>query len=81
MRFSCPKRRCRSGSCGPEAALPLVESCGLDRYYLYHAVRADLLCRSGRSAEAVLAYDAAIARSENSAERKFLMRRRQALLE
>ena len=47
--------------------------------YLFHAIRADLLRRLGRNAEAALAYDAAIARSENAAEREFLQRRRQAV--
>ncbi|MQA83397.1 MAG: sigma-70 family RNA polymerase sigma factor [Streptosporangiales bacterium] len=40
---------------------------------------ADLLRRLGRDAEAARAYDAAIARTENAAERDFLRRRRQAL--
>jgi RNA polymerase sigma-70 factor (ECF subfamily) len=61
---------------GPEAALPLVESCGLDQYYLFHAIRADLLRRTGRIVEAIQAYDAAIAHSENAAEREFLLRQR-----
>jgi RNA polymerase sigma-70 factor, ECF subfamily len=57
---------------GPHAALTLVESLDLDRYYLFHAIRADLLRRLGRNTEAVLAYDTAIARSANAAEREFL---------
>jgi RNA polymerase sigma-70 factor, ECF subfamily len=48
----------------------------LDRYYLFHAVRADLLRRLGRTAEALDAYDSAIARAGNAAERTFLQRRR-----
>jgi RNA polymerase sigma-70 factor (ECF subfamily) len=64
---------------GPSAALALVDGLHLDHYYLFHAIRADLLRRLGRSAEAGDAYDAAIARSENAAERDFLQRRRQAL--
>jgi RNA polymerase sigma-70 factor (ECF subfamily) len=64
---------------GPDAALALVERLDLDGFYLFHAIRADLLRRLGRSAEAALAYDAAIARRENVAEREFLERRRQAL--
>jgi RNA polymerase sigma-70 factor, ECF subfamily len=63
---------------GPEAALPLVENCDLDSYYLYHAIRADLLRRAGRHTEALDAYDRAIARSENSTERDFLIRRKVA---
>ena len=64
---------------GPEAALALVDRLDLGQYYLFHAIRADLLRRLGRGAEASLAYAAAIARSENAAERDFLQRRRQAL--
>jgi RNA polymerase sigma-70 factor, ECF subfamily len=66
---------------GPEAALALVERLGLDDYRLYHAVRADLLRRLGRTAEASLAYGAAIALTENEAERDFLESRRRSLVE
>jgi RNA polymerase sigma-70 factor (ECF subfamily) len=64
---------------GPEAGLALVDGLHLDRYYLFHAIRADFLRRLARNAEAVSAYDAAIARSENAAEREFLERRRATL--
>ena len=64
---------------GPEAALALVDGLDLDGYHLFHAIRADLLRRLGRDAEAALAYEAAIARTGNAAERAFLERRRQAL--
>ena len=64
---------------GPEAALALVDGLDLDGYHLFHAIRADLLRRLGRDAEAALAYEAAIARTDNAAERDFLQRRRQAL--
>ncbi len=64
---------------GPEAALTLIGGLDLDRYYLFHAVRADLLRRLGRNADAAAAYDAAIARCENATERAFLQRSRQAL--
>ena len=64
---------------GPGAALALVDALDLGGYYLFHAIRADLLRRLGRNAEAAGAYDAAIARSENAAERDYLRRRRQAL--
>ncbi|HET9005243.1 MAG TPA: RNA polymerase sigma factor [Actinomycetes bacterium] len=64
---------------GPEAALALVDGVDLDGYRLFHAIRADLLRRLGRDAEAVLAYEAAIARTGNATERAFLERRRQAL--
>ncbi len=64
---------------GPDAALTLVEGLDLGGYYLFHAIRADLLGRLGRKAEAALAYEAAIACSENATEREFLQRSRQAL--
>jgi RNA polymerase sigma-70 factor (ECF subfamily) len=64
---------------GPDAALALVDGLNLDRYHLFHAIRADLLRRLGRNTEAALAYEAAIARTENTTERDFLRRGRQAL--
>ena len=64
---------------GPEAALALVDGLGLGDYYLFHAIRADLLRRLGRDREAALAYEAAIARARNAAEREFLRRSRDAL--
>ncbi len=57
---------------GPAAGLALVDSLDLDRFYLFHAIRADLLARLGRTAEAIAAYDEAIARTDNTAERRFL---------
>ncbi len=64
---------------GPDAALTLVDGLELEGYHLFDAVRADLLRRLGRHAEAARAYEAAIARAENAAEREFLQRRRQAV--
>jgi RNA polymerase sigma-70 factor (ECF subfamily) len=64
---------------GPAAALALLDDLALDGYHPFHAVRADLLRRLGRADEAALAYEAAIARTENAAEREFLQRRRRAL--
>ncbi|HEY7482856.1 MAG TPA: RNA polymerase sigma factor [Streptosporangiaceae bacterium] len=64
---------------GPHAALTLVDRLDLDRYHLFHSIRADFLQRLGRRQEAVLAYDLAIARCENAAERGFLQRRRDVL--
>ncbi|HEV2343495.1 MAG TPA: sigma-70 family RNA polymerase sigma factor [Actinocrinis sp.] len=65
---------------GPQAALGLVDAQlinapSLDGFHLYHAIRADLLRRLGRSAEAAEAYQAAIERTGNKAEREFLRRR------
>jgi RNA polymerase sigma-70 factor (ECF subfamily) len=61
---------------GAAAGLAMVDAVGLDGYYLFHAIRADLLRRLGRNDEAALSYDAAIARTENVAERRFLEGRR-----
>jgi RNA polymerase sigma-70 factor (ECF subfamily) len=68
---------------GPAAALRLVEAGpapgALDAYPLHHAIRADLLERVGRRAEAVAALDAALALTANAAERRVLARRRETL--
>ena len=64
---------------GPQEALAVVDRLDLGEYYLFHAIRADLLRRLGRNAEAKSAYEAAIARSENAAEKGFLQRRREEL--
>jgi RNA polymerase sigma-70 factor (ECF subfamily) len=63
---------------GADAALTLVDGLNLGSYYLFHAIRGDLLRRLGRNAEAAVAYEAAVVRTDNAAERAFL-RRRQAL--
>jgi RNA polymerase sigma-70 factor, ECF subfamily len=62
---------------GPDAALTLVDGLDLRGYYLFHAIRADLLRRLGRNAEAALAYDAAITYTQNATEREFLAGKRQ----
>jgi RNA polymerase sigma-70 factor (ECF subfamily) len=64
---------------GPAAALALVDALDLGGFHLFHAIRADLLRRLGRRAEAASAYDAAIELAANAAERAFLQRRREAL--
>jgi RNA polymerase sigma-70 factor (ECF subfamily) len=64
---------------GPEIALDLVDELALQHMHLYRAVRADLLRRLGRTAEASLEYDRAIAGAGNAGEREFLKRRRQPL--
>src|SRR5437773_6390949 len=48
---------------GPGAALTIVDRLDLHDYYLFHAIRANLLRRLGRDGEAALAYEAAIARA------------------
>jgi RNA polymerase sigma-70 factor (ECF subfamily) len=57
---------------GPATALDLVDELDLDGYYLYHAIRADLLRRLGRDAEAADSYQTAFDRAHNPAERGFL---------
>jgi RNA polymerase sigma-70 factor, ECF subfamily len=64
---------------GPAAGLAATEGLDLGSYHLFHAARADLLRRLGRSAEAAQAYDAALALTTNAAERAFLDRQRNAL--
>jgi RNA polymerase sigma-70 factor, ECF subfamily len=62
---------------GPAAALAELDSDGhpLDGYHLYHAIRADLLTRTGDDDAAAAAYDAALALTNNEAERAALRRR------
>jgi RNA polymerase sigma-70 factor (ECF subfamily) len=62
---------------GPEAGLPLVESLlgELEGYHLAHAARADLCRRLGRKAEAIAAYEKALALSRQEPERRFLRSR------
>jgi RNA polymerase sigma-70 factor, ECF subfamily len=64
---------------GPSAALDIADQLGLDGYHLFHSTRADLLRRLGRREEAAAAYDAAIARAANRAERSFLQQQRDSL--
>jgi RNA polymerase sigma-70 factor, ECF subfamily len=59
---------------GPGAALAEVERLELREYHLFHAIRADLLRRLGRTDEAAAAYAAAIERAGNAAERDLLSR-------
>jgi RNA polymerase sigma-70 factor (ECF subfamily) len=64
---------------GPAAALEAVDELPLDGFHRYHAIRADLLRRLNRVADAAAAYDSAIALAENTAERAFLTARRATL--
>jgi RNA polymerase sigma-70 factor (ECF subfamily) len=64
---------------GPEVALAEVDRLQLTTYHAWHATRADLLRRLGRSADARAAYDAAIDATDNDAERAYLTRRRGSL--
>ena len=59
---------------GPAAALTLLADLDLTGYYLFHAIRAELLRRLGRDEEAATAYTTALGLTENVAERAFLQR-------
>jgi RNA polymerase sigma-70 factor, ECF subfamily len=64
---------------GPQVALSQVDGLPLEGYHLYHATRADLLRRLGRTQESRAAYDRAIALAGNTAETAYLIRRRAQL--
>jgi RNA polymerase sigma-70 factor, ECF subfamily len=66
---------------GPQVALAVVEQLApaLAGYHAFHATRADLLRRLGRSEETRAAYEQAIALSRNRAEAAALVRRRDQL--
>jgi RNA polymerase sigma-70 factor (ECF subfamily) len=66
---------------GPQAALDDVDAldgASLANFGPYHAVRAELLGRIGRDADALIAYDAVLALAPPPAERLWLERRRAA---
>jgi len=67
---------------GPDVALAEIDRLGevLDGYHAYHATRADLLRRVGRSADSREAYDRALELADNPAERAYLTRRRDQLV-
>jgi RNA polymerase sigma-70 factor (ECF subfamily) len=64
---------------GPAVALADLDRLELDEYHAWHAARADLLRRLGRSADARTAYEKAIMLAVNPAEIRFLTRRRASL--
>jgi RNA polymerase sigma-70 factor (ECF subfamily) len=64
---------------GVAHALQLVEAIDLPKYHWYHAVRADLLRRIGRTGDAACAYRQALDHCDNKRERDFLMRQCQSL--
>ncbi|MGN6611209.1 MAG: RNA polymerase sigma factor [Angustibacter sp.] len=66
---------------GPQVALAAVDRLAgaLAGYHAFHATRADLLRRLGRSADARAAYDRAIELAGNTAETAYLTRRRDEL--
>jgi RNA polymerase sigma-70 factor, ECF subfamily len=57
---------------GPQVALQLIDELPLEHYYLFHAIRANLLQRLGHADQAEAAYRAAIARTDNAAEIAFM---------
>jgi RNA polymerase sigma-70 factor (ECF subfamily) len=65
---------------GPDVALAIVDTLPLQTYHAWHATRADLLRRLGRTTEARDAYDAALAATDNAAERAYLTRKRGELV-
>ena len=64
---------------GPEVALAIVDRLPLTAYHAWHATRAELLVRLGRHMEAAQEYDAAVAATDNTAERRYLTERRSRL--
>jgi RNA polymerase sigma-70 factor (ECF subfamily) len=64
---------------GPDAGLEMLDRLrlgeALAHYYLYHAARADLLRRAGRTEEAAASYREALSLCQNRIERRFLQRR------
>jgi RNA polymerase sigma-70 factor, ECF subfamily len=64
---------------GPEQGLALIDDLGssgeLDSYHLFHAARADLLRRLGRSREARESYRRGLALTTNAVELRYLRRR------
>ncbi len=66
---------------GPEVALAAVDrlELRLAGYHAYHATRADLLRRLGRTQQSRAAYDKAIELAGNTAETAYLTRRRDQL--
>ncbi|WP_242893181.1 RNA polymerase sigma factor [Actinomadura litoris] len=66
---------------GPQVALAAVDRLEdkLSGYHAYHATRADLLRRLGRSRQSRAAYDRAIDLAGNTAETAYLTRRRDQL--
>jgi RNA polymerase sigma-70 factor, ECF subfamily len=63
---------------GAQAALELIEANPIESYYLYHAIRAELLKRLGRLDETKQAYQEALAQAQNTAEIEFLQARLKA---
>ena len=65
---------------GPAAALSAIDDLDLGSYYLFHAIRADLLASLDRPDESRAAYASALALTSNEAEQNFLQSRLDTLL-
>lgn len=63
----------------PARALELLDATALPDHHLWHAARAEMLERLGRHGAARRAFEEAVARATNEAERAHLTRRRDAL--
>jgi RNA polymerase sigma-70 factor (ECF subfamily) len=63
---------------GPAEALATLHDLELDGYHVFHVVRADLLRRLGRPADAAAAYERAIELTGNERERTYLRGQRDA---
>ena len=68
------------GIVAPRVRSPRLDRLPLTGYHAWHAARAEMLRRLGRTAEAKDSYDAAIAATQNSAERAYLGRKRGELV-
>ncbi|MEM7405469.1 MAG: sigma-70 family RNA polymerase sigma factor [Pseudomonadota bacterium] len=64
---------------GLRALAPLGSDPAMARYQPYHLARADMLKRAGDRAEAMSAYERALALTTNAAERRFLLERIEVL--
>ena len=64
---------------GPAVGLAEVDRLDLPTYHLWHSTRAEMLRRLDRPDAARAAYDAALALTDNAAERAYLTRRRDEL--
>ncbi|MGE0401804.1 MAG: RNA polymerase sigma factor [Kofleriaceae bacterium] len=62
---------------GPDAGLSMIDELAneLGEYHLFHAARADLLRRLGKTKQAIAAYRSALALVGSEPERRFLQRR------
>jgi RNA polymerase sigma-70 factor (ECF subfamily) len=65
---------------GPNAGLALLDGVDLDGYYPFHATRADMLRRLGRTDEGVIAYSRAASLAPTTAERDYLAEQAHQLL-